>query len=85
MACRRDEEWRSVVSCYAGVHRLSTQEHRLLVAAVEGMTDKEAGIALGCARGTIGTYWQRIFVKTGSRPRSAVLADVLRFAARTGS
>ncbi|MGC4094522.1 MAG: hypothetical protein QM756_42730 [Polyangiaceae bacterium] len=71
-------DWRAAVNRYATVHRLSPQELRLLLAAIAGESDKDAAAGLGCTRGTIGSYWQRIFAKTGQRPRAAVIAHVLR-------
>lgn len=72
------ENWRAAVDRYAVLYKLSPQECRLLVAAIAGESDKHAASSLGCSRGTVGTYWQRIFGKTGCRPRAAVIAHVLR-------
>jgi|SRR5690606_4504899 len=56
---------------------LSEQETRLLTCAVAGLSDKCAALALGCSRHTIGTYWRRIFEKTGARPQKQVLIHLL--------
>lgn len=68
-----------VVVHYATEFRLSPQEERLLRCAVAGLSDKCAASELGCSRNTVGTYWQRIFTKTGVRPQRQVLAQLLRF------
>lgn len=66
---------------YARRHRLSRQELRLLITSINGVPDKRVAHEWGCSRSTIGTYWKRIFAKTGMRPQRNVLADLLRFAA----
>lgn len=63
---------------YSRAHDLSTQEERLLTCCLHGVCDKLAAEELGCSRNTIGTYWKRIFAKTGFRPQREVLADVVR-------
>jgi DNA-binding CsgD family transcriptional regulator len=67
-----------VVENYARRFRLSGQEGRLLLCAVRGIPDKCAADELGCSRNTVGTYWKRIFDKTGVRPQRDVLAHLLR-------
>lgn len=63
---------------YGEQYSLSRQELRLLDCAVRGVCDKKAADELGCSRNTIGTYWKRIFSKTGARPQKQVLAHLLR-------
>lgn len=58
---------------------LSQQERRLLIATVEGMSEKEIAWISGCARATVSTYWQRIFKKTGCRSQIEVMSAVLRW------
>jgi DNA-binding NarL/FixJ family response regulator len=63
---------------FATRHRLSPREQLILEQAVAGASDKEVAFRLGCARGTIATYWQRIFNKTGQRSQRDVLSALLR-------
>lgn len=60
-------------------HRLSPRERSILRMAVEGANDKEIAGQLSCARGTVATYWQRIFKKTGQHSQRDVIASILRF------
>src|SRR5690606_10974775 len=63
---------------YSQMFRLSPQERRLLACAVRGVPDKCAADELGCTRNTVGTYWKRIYAKTGKRCQKDVLAHLLR-------
>lgn len=63
---------------FATHYRLSPREQSILEQAVAGSNDKEIALRLGCARGTIATYWQRIFNKTGQRSQRDVLSAMLR-------
>lgn len=74
-----DDPVRLALRRYAVSFRLSPQEERLLECAVYGMPDKCAAATLDCSRHTVGTYWQRIFAKTGMRPQRQVLAHLFRF------
>lgn len=66
------------VHVYASLYHLSAQEERLLACSLHGIPDKIAADELGCSRNTVGTYWKRIFVKTGHRPQREVIAHVFR-------
>jgi DNA-binding CsgD family transcriptional regulator len=68
-----------LVTAYASRHGLSPQERRLLIATINGRTEKEAAFLLGCRRSTTSTYWQRIFHKTARRSQIEVVSDVLRW------
>jgi DNA-binding NarL/FixJ family response regulator len=63
---------------FAKRHKLSPTEARLLHLAVEGMNNDEAACALKCARATVSTYWNRIFIKTSLRSQRDVVSGVLR-------
>ena len=67
---------------FAARYRLSPTESRLLALAISGRTNDEAADALECARGTVGTYWNRIFTKTGERGQRNVMAALVRWLAR---
>jgi len=68
----------TIVFSYSQMFRLSPQERRLLACAVRGVPDKCAADELGCTRNTVGTYWKRIYAKTGKRSQKDVLAHLLR-------
>ncbi|MFO0725844.1 MAG: response regulator transcription factor [Myxococcota bacterium] len=59
--------------------RLSPRERAILELAVDGANDKEIAHRCSCARGTIATYWQRIFKKTGQHSQRDVISSILRF------
>ncbi len=59
--------------------RLSEREGQLLQLAADGAESEDAMRELGCNRGTLTTYWARIFKKTGCQSRGGVLAAILRF------
>ncbi len=63
---------------YAYKHSLSGQETRLLECTLLGISDEGAADELNCTRSTVGTYWKRIFHKTGHRPQREVLSHLLR-------
>lgn len=64
---------------FVEAHRLSPRERSILGLAIDGANDKEICGRLGCARGTIATYWQRIFKKSGQHSQRDVIAAILRF------
>jgi DNA-binding NarL/FixJ family response regulator len=70
---RRDD-----VARFASKHRLSPRETDLLRHAVLGLNNDEAAFALGCSRGTVSTFWHRIFKKTGVSGQRDVIILLLR-------
>ena len=64
---------------YARVHGLSARETEVLAHALAGEVRKQCAARIGCSAGTVSTYWQRIYNKTGQRQQEDVLRDVLRF------
>lgn len=68
------------VRSFAGRFGLSPREEHLVAAAARGRSDKEVLHELGCSRGTVATYWQRVFAKTGQRSQRDVVALILRHA-----
>ena len=79
MATRRD-----CVEAFAARHSLSPTEADVLHHAVAGMDNNEIAAALGCARGSVTTYWKRIFEKTATNSQRGVLALLLRTMTRMG-
>jgi len=75
---RRDE-----IAPFAKAYGLSPRETALLRHTVLGMNNDEAAAALGCTRGTVATFWHRIFKKTGVSGQRDVLILLLR--ANSGS
>jgi DNA-binding NarL/FixJ family response regulator len=67
-----------IVDEFAQRSRLSRRETELLQAAVQGLNNDEIAAALGCDRSTVGTYWSRIFRKTGASSPRAVLGLIIR-------
>ncbi len=74
----RHDHWVHRVKEFAHVHALSRQEAGVVRCAVEGLDLEQTAKALGCAPWTAGTYWRRVFQKTGLRSRIAVVAAVAR-------
>jgi DNA-binding NarL/FixJ family response regulator len=70
---RRDD-----VARFACKYRLSPRETDLLRQAVLGLNNDEAAFALGCSRGTVSTFWHRIFKKTGVSGQRDVIILLLR-------
>src|SRR5690606_10050720 len=59
-------------------YRLSARETQLLQLALAGRNNDEAADELGCARATIGTFWNRIFRKTGVSGQRDLMILLLR-------
>jgi len=78
LLARRDE-----VVPFAKAYGLSPRESALLRHAVLGLNNDEAASALGCTRGTVATFWHRIFKKTGVSGQRDVMILLLR--ANSGS
>jgi DNA-binding CsgD family transcriptional regulator len=55
---------------------LSRREREVVECASRGLTDKQTGIELGVAPGTIHTHWARIFAKLKARSRAEAVAWV---------
>lgn len=73
------------VDHFARGHKLSPRETCLLHLAIQGMNNDEAASALNCARATVSTYWNRIFIKTRLRSQRDVVAGILRAMVRSSS
>jgi len=84
IAAGADDRLEELVTAYARGHALSPQERRLLLATINGRTEKDAAFLLGCRRSTTSTYWQRIFHKTGRRSQVEVVSAVLRWSVDFG-
>jgi len=84
IAAGADDRVEELVTAYARGHGLSPQERRLLLATINGRTEKDAAFLLGCRRSTTSTYWQRIFHKTGRRSQVEVVSAVLRWSVDFG-
>lgn len=78
MEPNRQDHLNAALGTYAAEYRLSRQERTLLCCAIRGVSDKLAADEMGCSRNTVGTYWQRIYRKTGVHPQRSVLAHMLR-------
>lgn len=63
---------------FATFYRLSARETQLLQLALAGRNNDEAADELGCARATIGTFWNRIFRKTGVSGQRDLMILLLR-------
>lgn len=63
---------------FARNYRLSPRETDLLRCAVGGMNNDEAASALGCSRGTVSTFWHRIFKKTRVSGQRDVIILLMR-------
>lgn len=70
---------RPLVESFADRYRLSERERAVLFAALRGMNNQEMADFLACDRGTIATYWSRIFKKTGWRSQRDVIANLFRY------
>lgn len=76
----RQRSMGGVLEAFRELTGLSPQEARLLNMAALGKNSDEAADLLGISRSTIGSYWNRIFRKTGCRSQRDVLGAVLKFA-----
>jgi DNA-binding NarL/FixJ family response regulator len=56
---------------------LSQQEAAVFERAVAGMNNKGIAVELGLTEGTIQSYWQRIFMKTGCKSQKDVLLKLI--------
>lgn len=56
---------------------LSGREHQIIVAAAQGLTDKEIAKKYGVQLGTIRTYWERIRTKLGVANRAEAVARLM--------
>ncbi len=63
-------------------YRLSPKERRLVELAAAGTDNNEAARLLDCKRGTVTTYWRRIFRKTGLGSQREVLGLFIGHALR---
>lgn len=70
------------ITVFCRSHRLSGRESELVYLAYAGVENKDVAARLSCSYNTIGTYWKRIFEKTGCRSQRSVLAAALRDACR---
>lgn len=61
---------------------LSSRERAVLDLAIQGFKDKAISEELGIAKGTVGTYWNRIRRKLGPKTRAEIAAIVGRSEAR---
>lgn len=73
LLARRDE-----IASFAKAYALSPRETALLQHTVLGLNNDEAAAALGCTRGTVATFWHRIFKKTGVSGQRDVMILLLR-------
>jgi DNA-binding NarL/FixJ family response regulator len=67
-----------VVEEFARKYRLSEREREVLFAALRGLNNQETAAELDCDRGTVSTYWNRIFAKTGWRSQRDVIAHLFQ-------
>lgn len=65
---------------FAVRHNLSDRETAALLLSTVGVFRKEAAHRLGCAPGTVDTYWRRILRKTGTRSQPELFAALVVFA-----
>lgn len=61
----------------AATFALSPREHQIVLHLVRGLRDKEIGAELGLAASTVSNYLQRIYRKTGTQSRVALLRVAL--------
>lgn len=73
------------VQNFARTYRLSPREVALLRLAVLGRNNDQAAAELGCSRATVGTYWNRVFRKTGVSGQRDVIILLLRQKHGSGS
>jgi len=66
------------VEDFARKYRLSEREREVLFAALRGLNNQETAQELKCDRGTVSTYWNRIFAKTGWRSQRDVIAHLFQ-------
>jgi DNA-binding NarL/FixJ family response regulator len=69
----------NVVDRFCREHVLSPRESELMQASAQGLSDKEAALKLGCKRGSVRTFWDRIFRKTKRRSQRGVMTALLSF------
>ncbi|MBI5507581.1 MAG: response regulator transcription factor [Deltaproteobacteria bacterium] len=69
----------SLVAAFCTHHGVSPRESELLLLAAKGIDNDEAASLMKCQRGTVTTFWRRIFKKTGHHSQRDVLAALLRF------
>jgi DNA-binding CsgD family transcriptional regulator len=67
----------ALVDVFADRHGLSQRERLVVRLAAQGLSNKEASFAIGCAIPTISIYWQRIRRKTGLASPLQLLAHLL--------
>jgi len=68
LATRQDDAMR-----FADLFKLSPREAALFRCALAGLNGEESALALGCSRGTIATFWNRIFRKTQTTSQRNVI------------
>ena len=74
---RRDDP---LVDTYATAMALSSRERQILVLTYRKQSTKQIAEKLRCKEGTLASYWQRIFRKTGCRSKQEVLASIVQHA-----
>ncbi|HET9956325.1 MAG TPA: helix-turn-helix transcriptional regulator [Polyangiaceae bacterium] len=74
MLCSPDDE----VVDFSRKYRLSPRETELLRLALLGKNNDEAAAELNCGRGTVSTFWNRIFKKTKVSGQRDVIVLLLR-------
>ena len=72
---------RSVVSVFAGLHRLSPSETQILHHGAHGLCSKEIATVRDCSGKTVEALWARICRKSGHASQRQVLAALLYEAA----
>jgi DNA-binding CsgD family transcriptional regulator len=73
------------VGRFARFFKLSPRETTLLRHALAGMNNDEAAAALGCSRGTVSTFWNRVFRKTNVSGQRDVIILFLNMARGSGT
>lgn len=79
------ERLETLIRRYAIAHKLSNRERQVLLASIIGTHDKLLADQIGCSRGTITTYWKRIFGKIGRRSQKDVVSHVVVFCISDGN
>ncbi len=69
---------RPLVEDFAKRYKLSEREREVLFASLRGLNNQETAEELKCDRGTVSTYWNRIFAKTGWRSQRDVIAHLFQ-------
>lgn len=75
----RSAEGNNPVEWFCREYGLSRKETELVLAITSGLSNQEAAESLSCKRGTVSTYWSRIFDKTGCHSRQEVIGALFRF------